>query len=80
MTLTCGCEVTLTDPARITKACDRHSPIGLRDHFAGQALAGIASRMNSELVARYMADMHDGREAGVAYKLADAMLAEREKD
>jgi hypothetical protein len=45
----------------------------LRDQFAGQALAGIC----------YKASWDDGEEnvvAGWAYALADAMLAEREKE
>jgi len=45
--------------------------MSLRDWFAGQALAGVASRQNFHAVARAAAKE--------AYALADAMLAERSK-
>lgn len=73
MTLTCGCEVTVTAPARIERACEQHGRINLRDHFAGQALAGMHAR-----------DTYDAgqdspeKRARLAYLDADAMLAARQ--
>jgi hypothetical protein len=50
--------------------------MGLRDYFAGQALAGMvikyAHQINIEEITR-------GTIAGQAYKVADAMLVERGK-
>jgi hypothetical protein len=54
--------------------------ISLRDYFAGQALIGITERLGSEAYRRYREHVADGREAVVAYGLADAMLHAREKD
>ena len=51
---------------------DEHG-MSMRDYFAGQALAGVCQR----------ADWDDGEEnvlARWAYDIADAMLAEREKE
>jgi hypothetical protein len=42
----------------------------LRDHFAGQALAGICASGPT---------IDNERIAGEAYRLADAMIAERDK-
>lgn len=51
----------------------------LRDYFAAAALGGMCQRFNSELIKRYLVGESDDREATVAYRLADAMLKEREK-
>jgi hypothetical protein len=51
----------------------------LRDYFAGQALAGLASRFDSAMVKKYLDGAHDAREVIVAYLLADAMLQERDR-
>lgn len=53
--------------------------MSLRDYFAAQALAGLAARINSETVRKYAEDVALGREALIAYRLADAMLKERAK-
>jgi hypothetical protein len=45
----------------------------LRDWFAGQALAGLLAHPDSNI--QWIADYGAGR----AYKMADAMLAERAK-
>ena len=52
-------------------------PVNLRDYFAGQALAGMtkpSEKENGWISAVYK------QSAEVAYKFADAMLAEREKN
>jgi hypothetical protein len=60
-----------------------HSGMSLRDWFAGQALAGIAG--NAALLAELdtVASMTNKSEMGVvtglAFNMADAMLAERAK-
>jgi hypothetical protein len=47
--------------------------MSLRDYFAGQALAGLLAQ--SEIIS---ISPHIGkREAGVAYAIADAMIAEK---
>ena len=46
--------------------------MSLRDYFAGQALAGLLAPSEGEGKCAYFAMM--------AYKFADAMLAEREKN
>jgi hypothetical protein len=51
----------------------------LRDYFAGQALIGLAAAMNSADRRRHRDGLADGREASVAYGIADAMLKERAK-
>lgn len=81
MVLTCGCEVTATEPARIVAPCVQHGRIGLRDHFAAQALNGIMTR---EGWIGYIGDKkHRAHVLNVyvtdAYALADAMLKERAK-
>lgn len=53
--------------------------MSLRDYFAAAALMGIAGRVNADVMRRYFSAHYDGREAVVAYKLADAMLEERSK-
>lgn len=53
--------------------------MSLRDYFAGQALAGMTSRLDADRVRRYFTGHYDGREASVAYVIADTMLAERAK-
>ena len=73
MTLTCGCEVTVTAPARITRVCEQHGRISLRDHFAGQALASMT------VVNQDGRSLDHGQVAERAYEYADAMIAEREK-
>lgn len=54
--------------------------MSLRDWFAGQALIGMALSMNAPERRRYREDCADGREAKVAYALADAMLKAREAE
>lgn len=67
MILTCGCDVTTTDPARIVRACEQHGRISLRDHFAGLALAGsLAGTPGPHLT--------PSRLASECYAHADAML------
>ena len=54
----------------------------LRDHFAGQALAGICSLPDSDGLARASAKAGLSPQALIArtsYEISDAMLAEREK-
>jgi hypothetical protein len=53
-------------------ATQEHSGMTLRDYFAGKALLGVVQECLS-------AGQEVGFIAHVAYKLADAMLAEREK-
>ena len=56
--------------SRFGECMDCENPgLTIRDYFAGQALAGLAS-----LTPPYVKDS-----AGLAYEYADAMLAEREK-
>lgn len=79
MVLTCGCEVTVSAPARIERACEQHGHISLRDHFAGQAIMAahvFAHVSESRLLtarAKRLADL-----AECAYAIADAMLKARE--
>lgn len=47
-----------------------HEGMTLRDYFAGQALAGLLAHASGEA---------PESSPSMAYKLADAMLAEREK-
>ena len=47
--------------------------MSLRDYFAGQALAGLMAMPSLDLKA------NNAQLAGVAYSLADAMIAERDK-
>ena len=49
------------------------SGMSLRDYFAGQALAGLMAMPSLDLKA------NNAQLAGVAYSLADAMIAERDK-
>ena len=52
--------------------------MSLRDYFAAQAMAGICShRMNADIFRRYLDGKHDGREAVVAYAIADEMIRVR---
>lgn len=55
----------------------------LRDWFAGQALAGLCGNSGGPYQANSMTgwaivNCHPGDVAGEAYRLADAMLAQRE--
>lgn len=51
-----------------------------RDRFAGQALAALAMKMGEEREeAINNLDADAGWEAALAYRIADAMLAERDK-
>lgn len=63
-------------PQAETRSTSDHG-MTLRDYFAGQALAGLVQRMNADAVRKYRDGTHDGREAYIAYVIADAMLAER---
>ena len=59
-------------PVEVSTRFPATAGMSLRDYFAGQALAGFASDMDVDAAAcRYAADR--------AYRLADAMLAERKK-
>lgn len=58
---------------------DDFDGVSLRDYFAAHALAGITTRMSSEIVKRYLEGHADGREAVVAYMMADAMLKARKQ-
>jgi hypothetical protein len=51
----------------------------LRDYFAGQALMGVVAGMNSEQRRRYIVDRAAGIEAEFVYRIADALIAQREK-
>lgn len=51
----------------------RHDGMSLRDWFAGQALAGLASASDT-------ASWPSDEFASMAYTIADAMLAERRKE
>lgn len=76
MVLTCGCEVTITAPAKIARACEQHGRLSLRDHFAGQALSSILTspfQLGSE------AGNSPEKAAAWAYEFADAMMAERDE-
>ncbi len=50
----------------------------LRDYFAGQALAGLSSAHTQE--GEWTGTINMGNTAEEAYKLADAMIAERAKE
>ncbi len=50
----------------------------MRDWFAGQALIGLAASMNSAMRRKYTDGVADGREARLAYRIADAMLNARD--
>ncbi len=52
-----------------------HAGMSLRDYFAGQALAGIAANPVSSCYPG--GEIQSQAEARLAYRLADAMLAER---
>lgn len=54
-----------------------HVGMSLRDHFAGQALSGLSRELGVQLAdgSTTAFDMI----AGLAYQMADAMLAERER-
>jgi hypothetical protein len=57
-------------PIAIPAGCEGYEDgMTLRDYFAGQALAGIASDYTLDIPYRHMAER--------AYYIADAMLAER---
>lgn len=51
----------------------------LRDWFAGQVLSGLCQRMDAALIKRWLSDEADGREAVVAYLIADVMMNVRER-
>jgi hypothetical protein len=53
---------------------DKHPGMTLRDYFAGQAVTGKCFEIYSNGI------FHAEEYAKRAYQLADAMLAEREKD
>jgi hypothetical protein len=53
------------------------SGVSLRDYFAAMIMQGLAQRMNAAVVQKYAAHRAIGREAIVAYAIADAMLQER---
>lgn len=74
MMLTCGCEVLVTNPARMERACEQHGQISLRDHFAGQALVGLLSQPADA------ANLQAYDAARWAYWVADAMISAREGD
>lgn len=63
--------------------CIESEIMTLRDWFAGQAMVAIfsceANPMVGTSVEPFASGKHDARLAEVAYKLADAMLTEREK-
>ena len=53
--------------------------MSLRDYFAGQALAGIAARMDNAAFADIRNEVRGGlHEARVAYQLADALIKVRD--
>lgn len=62
----------MTGAELFAKLAARPDQEWLRDYFAGQALAGLASRTPVKGVV-------DTDYATSAYQLADAMMAEREK-
>lgn len=78
MVLTCGCEVTTTDPARITRACEQHGRVSLRDHFAGQAMQFVGDH-DYDPFTRGFVDKSADQLAQRCYELADAMLRAREE-
>lgn len=59
-----------------------HCPgMTLRDYFAGQALVGLIQHTKEiGCLARQGGEKTDEYLAGSAYEIADAMIAEREKD
>jgi len=59
----------MTNPERAFPA-DYQGGMSIRDYFAGQALTGITTRAPFNSVEEY---------AQLAYALADAMLAERDR-
>ena len=70
----CGaCEPTVTDGPGMS----------LRDYFAGQALAGLLGRSTMDVPhcedCRPVGDDPGEHYADIAYRYADAMLAQREK-
>lgn len=53
-----------------------HTPgMSLRDYFAGQALAGVITLFPPDEIGSW----RDRQNARIAYGIADAMLAERDK-
>ena len=52
-------------------------PVSLRDYFAGQALAGILAGIDTGPVLTSARSAHPF--SRLSYKIADAMLAERDK-
>lgn len=56
---------------------ENNTGMALRDWFAGQALTGIADNSRT---GDYYNDNNFGNLAKIAYGLADAMIAERNKD
>ena len=55
-----------------------HQGMSLRDYFAGQVLAGLSGNLPSDFIMRDIDPRKDT--AKKSYQLADAMLAERDKE
>lgn len=67
----------------IGERCLSEGGMTLRDYFAGQALAGMEIRHDGAYSEndheRQLPQRHAERCAAAAYRIADAMLAERDK-
>jgi hypothetical protein len=80
----CEAEVWLSNTEHPRWVTQNVSGMSLRDYFAGQALAGLLARSSIEVphcgFCRPVGNDAGEHYADIAYRYADAMLAEREKD
>lgn len=72
------------NPPAFPRSEDQEMGMSLRDYFAAAALTGLATQQqtvlaNNDLVEAFGTSGIDKLQANQAYRLADAMLAERAK-